>query len=161
MIDAISKAAQIDPRRIFVTGYSMGASMAYRLGAELSDRIAAIAPDSGQLWLPPQHLKKPVSLMYMIGTADYVNPIGGGNGRPPAEKTLSLWRTMLRCPGASRAVEAFAGPGVKAIAWAPCDGDTAVALYQIDRLGHYWADAIGWFRRHRGDLVVLFASSKS
>ena len=136
IIDTIGKHAQLDPRRIFVTGYSMGASMAYRVGAELSDRIAAIAPDSGQLWMPPVRLNSPVSLMYMVGTADQVNPIGGGNGRPPAKKTISSWRTMLKCPDDSRPINA--GTSVKAEIWGPCEGDSAVALYQIDKLAHYW-----------------------
>ena len=34
----------VDPKRVFATGMSKGAMLCYRLAAELSDRIAAIAP---------------------------------------------------------------------------------------------------------------------
>ena len=46
-IQQLEQAACIDPRRIYVTGFSGGARMASALACELSDRIAAVAPVSG------------------------------------------------------------------------------------------------------------------
>ena len=39
----------IDPARVYVTGHSNGSRMTYRVGFELSCKIAAIAPHSGQI----------------------------------------------------------------------------------------------------------------
>ncbi len=49
MIDLISKYYAIDEDRIFVTGFSNGGHMSYKIGYELSCKIAAIAPHSGLL----------------------------------------------------------------------------------------------------------------
>ena len=52
--------------------------MTFLAGARLSKRIAAIAPVSGACWLKPVALARPVSMCYIAGTADSLNPIGGG-----------------------------------------------------------------------------------
>lgn len=111
MINSIEAGFAIDPNRIFVTGFSNGASMTFRVGAELSHRIAAIAPVAGTCWLEqpePSHL---VSLCYITGTADSLNPLDGGypklafggreqGGRPkPAVQVfIDQWVRALRLP---------------------------------------------------------------
>lgn len=47
VLDDLECVANVDHRRIFATGMSNGTMMAYGLASELSDRIAAIAPDGG------------------------------------------------------------------------------------------------------------------
>ncbi|GAB4209787.1 MAG: hypothetical protein Fur0023_22120 [Bacteroidia bacterium] len=49
LIDTIKSQYNIDTTRIYATGISNGAIMAYRLACELSHRIAAIAPVAGTL----------------------------------------------------------------------------------------------------------------
>jgi polyhydroxybutyrate depolymerase len=44
MIADLKKRFNVDPKRIYVSGFSNGSPMAFRLGVELSDQIAAIAP---------------------------------------------------------------------------------------------------------------------
>ena len=44
LLDDLAKVANVDAKRVFATGISNGGIMCYRLAAELSDRIAAIAP---------------------------------------------------------------------------------------------------------------------
>ena len=78
MLDEMIARFAVDQRQIFVTGFSNGASMSFRIGAELSNRIAAIAPVAGALWLEPLRLERPVSMIYITGTADPLNPIEGG-----------------------------------------------------------------------------------
>jgi polyhydroxybutyrate depolymerase len=51
MIDDLSIWFSVDPQRIYVTGFSNGASMSFRLGVELSESIAGIAPVAGYFWL--------------------------------------------------------------------------------------------------------------
>ena len=47
VIDWIVREYKVDEQRIFVTGWSNGAIMAYRLACEMSERIAAVAPFVG------------------------------------------------------------------------------------------------------------------
>lgn len=47
LIDALEDRLCVDPRRVYATGFSNGGSLAFRLGCDLSTRIAAIAPLSG------------------------------------------------------------------------------------------------------------------
>ena len=49
MLDDLATVVNVDAKRVYCTGLSNGAMMAHRLGAELSDRIAAIAPVAGTL----------------------------------------------------------------------------------------------------------------
>jgi len=48
LLDELEANYRVDSSRVYVTGYSNGAYMTHRLGCELSERIAAIAPVMGQ-----------------------------------------------------------------------------------------------------------------
>ena len=67
----------VDPKRVYVAGFSSGAQMAERVGVEISDLVAAIAPTSGQLvgqHVPPPTLPgpalDPISVQEWHGTLD-------------------------------------------------------------------------------------------
>jgi poly(hydroxyalkanoate) depolymerase family esterase len=73
----------INPNMVFVTGMSSGAQMTQRVGVELSDLVAAIAPASGQMEgqqsvpppvLGPGNALAPISVQEWHGTADPVLP---------------------------------------------------------------------------------------
>ena len=49
LIDHLIKKFNADPKRVYATGMSNGAMMSYRLGCELSGKIAAIAPVAGNI----------------------------------------------------------------------------------------------------------------
>jgi polyhydroxybutyrate depolymerase len=78
MLDDLAARFTVDERQVFLTGFSNGASMSFRVGAELSDRIAATAPVAGALWFGPPKFRHPVSMCYITGTADPLNLIEGG-----------------------------------------------------------------------------------
>jgi polyhydroxybutyrate depolymerase len=73
----------VNPNAIYVTGMSSGAQMAERVGVEISDLVAAIAPTSGQLEgqqaappavLVPGFALAPVSVQEWHGTLDTTLP---------------------------------------------------------------------------------------
>ena len=72
----------IDPRRVFIMGYSNGAQMAMRVALEAPDLAAGIAAVSANLPVAGNsvcgHRDKPVAVLLMDGTADPVNPFTGG-----------------------------------------------------------------------------------
>jgi len=51
--------------------------MCYRLAAELSDRIAAVAPVAGTSLIEEIKLKRPVSVLHLHGTKDTLVPFRG------------------------------------------------------------------------------------
>jgi polyhydroxybutyrate depolymerase len=77
LLDDLARAANVDTRRVYATGMSTGGMMAYRLAAELSDRIAAIAPVGGTLALAKCSPKRPVPVLHFHGTADRFVPFDG------------------------------------------------------------------------------------
>ena len=70
LIDELVKTRAVDPKRVFVTGMSNGGMMTYRLGCELSDKIAAIAPVAGALNVGNCQPSNPVSVIIFHGTDD-------------------------------------------------------------------------------------------
>jgi poly(hydroxyalkanoate) depolymerase family esterase len=77
LIVNLSSQYKVNPNMVFVTGFSSGAQMTERVGVEISDLVAAIAPTSGQLvgqQTPPPTLPNPaiapVSVQEWHGTAD-------------------------------------------------------------------------------------------
>jgi polyhydroxybutyrate depolymerase len=80
IIDRLSRMYAIDAKRVFVTGFSNGGQLAYRLALELPDRIAAIAPMSGGRLAGDERPSRPVPVMHFHGTADTVYPLAGGLG---------------------------------------------------------------------------------
>ena len=89
LIERLQNTYKIDPNRIYVTGGSNGGCLAYRIGSELSDIIAAIAPVDGTaggngtalisspFWVIPKP-KNPVSVIVFHGMNDNIFPYDGG-----------------------------------------------------------------------------------
>lgn len=72
----------VDPARVYATGLSNGGQMAYRLGLEAPDLVAAVAAIAANL--PPldsldcEPSGTAMAALVMNGTADPVNPYEGG-----------------------------------------------------------------------------------
>ena len=74
---------------------SNGGMMCYRLAAELSDRIAAIAPVAGTMAIAEAKPNRPVPVMHFHGTADRIVPFAGpGNGTPKFLSFKSVEETV-------------------------------------------------------------------
>src|SRR5580658_6240004 len=80
LIAQLATRQPLDPQRIFLTGFSNGAQMAYRLATELADRICAIAPMSGGRLADGKRPARAVPVRHFHGTADTVYPLAGGLG---------------------------------------------------------------------------------
>jgi polyhydroxybutyrate depolymerase len=89
LIDDLIKKYNADAKRVFVTGISNGAMMSYRIGCELSGKIAAIAPVAGNI---PENFinqckpSKPVSVLAINGDTDPLVPFNGGDVTGPFGK---------------------------------------------------------------------------
>lgn len=144
VIEEVQRAHRVDARRIFVTGFSNGAAMAFRVAAELSDLIAAVAPVANGLLVPEQLLQQPVSLLLIWGEDDPLNPIAGGvverRGqkltRPSAEASWRRWAELIGCAGSATTDRSI--PEVTARRFTGCAGGSSASLVTIAGLGHQW-----------------------
>jgi len=151
LIDDLAAKFALDRRRVFLTGFSNGASMCFSIGARLSDRIAAIAPVAGALWFDPPELRHPVSLCYITGTVDPLNLIEGGEpklatgasdsvrskSKPPVRESIQKWAKALGCEMTPKSVSDF--NGVRTETYASCSNRAEVVYITVEGLGHTWA----------------------
>ncbi len=151
VLDDLSARLTIDKKRVFVTGFSNGASMSFRIGAELSIRVAAIAPVAGALWFDPPMFKRSVSMCYITGTADPLNLIEGGvpkfasggsdeiraKPKPPVRESILKWVKALDAPVTPASVSN--SNGVRTETYGPGRDGAEVVYIAVDGLGHTWA----------------------
>jgi polyhydroxybutyrate depolymerase len=107
LVDVLSLHFPINSARVFATGMSNGGMLLYRLGLELSGRIAAIAPVAGPMaanLVIPSSLPQPVSALLIQGTNDPVAPYSGGvmptilGGRIRSfSETCTIWAQLNGC----------------------------------------------------------------
>lgn len=91
ILDDLAKAANVDRKRVYATGISNGGMMCYRLAAELSDRIAAIAPVGGTMSVDKCQPSRPVPVLHFHGTEDKLVPFEGPS---PATAMLLAFRSV-------------------------------------------------------------------
>ena len=104
LLDDLATVVTVDPRRVYATGMSNGAMMCYRLAAELSERIAAVAPVAGTMAATDATPKRPVPLLHFHGTEDRLVPYDGLDQRvskfvtlKSVEDTIATWIQHNRC----------------------------------------------------------------
>ncbi len=145
MIEYLKDCLSVDERRIYITGFSNGASMSFRLARELSSIFAAVAPIAGADWLDGRQPDRAVPLLYITGMADPLNPFEGGEigigpkrygNKPPINEMILKWVKLHGCRNQPRAV--YDQDGAKGFAYSLQDDVHAVVLYTIDGHGHYW-----------------------
>jgi polyhydroxybutyrate depolymerase len=155
LIDDVSGAHSIDPRRVYATGISNGGFFSNRLACDLGDKIAAIASVAATMPEPLAVACKPsraISVMYIHGTEDPLVPINGGKigfrRGSSYGACLSLadaeafWRKNDGIRPASTATElpdrAGDGTHVRREIWSGGAQDTEIVVYTIQGGGHTW-----------------------
>ncbi|MCF4166039.1 dienelactone hydrolase family protein [Zavarzinia compransoris] len=81
LVDDIARRVPLDRRRVFVTGASNGGMMAWRVGCEAADLVAAIAPVIGAVPKPIAGAcrpSRPISVLAVNGVEDPIVPFAGG-----------------------------------------------------------------------------------
>ncbi len=142
MIDEIGAKYAIDTRRVYVTGMSNGAMMAYRLACEIPDRIAAIIPVSGTLAVDSCDRAKNVPVLHIHGDRDDHVPFFGGKGdesmagvsHRSVPDTIKL---MIRARQCFAPEEKMLNNGIQATTYS-CRNGAPVSLYVIKGGGHAW-----------------------
>jgi polyhydroxybutyrate depolymerase len=149
LLDDLPKVVNVDPKRIYATGISNGGMMSYRLAAELSNRIAAIAPVSGTLAVEKCHPDRPVPVIHFQGTEDKLVPFNGPDQRTAkvfafksVEETIRTWVEIDGCPTKAKTTKlphnGDDGTTVERKTYGPGKEGTEVILYVINGGGHTW-----------------------
>jgi polyhydroxybutyrate depolymerase len=142
VLDEIEAGHNVDPKRIYVTGFSNGAMMAHVAACHLADRIAAIAPVAGPME-PSACSPAPVSVIAFHGDADQrvrydggqFPPSIGGQSYPSVQDVVNFWRTHNHC---TTSLPPQQTGSVRIEAHTGGDDGTDVVLYTILGGNHSW-----------------------
>jgi polyhydroxybutyrate depolymerase len=149
ILDNLPLKYSIDTRRIYATGLGDGGFMAERIGCNLADRVAAIAPVGAafpktMICLP----SRAVPALFISGTDDPVVPYDSGTDKQghfhvlSAEDTAKTWAKYDRC-GEKPAQSKIPAPAkgekdTKTLTYSQCKDDSQVVLYSVKNGGNTW-----------------------
>jgi len=143
LIGYLEKNYCVDAHRIYVTGYSIGGGMAYRVACNLSTQVAAFATVEGAFYTAPGgcHPRHPVPVLEIHGQADRFAPY---TGNPPlrmeaVQPYLNNWLNWDECSNTTQTF--FQQSDVTGVEWPHCADSTVVAQYIISDGGHTWPGA--------------------
>ncbi len=148
VIDDVKAKLNVDPKQVFIVGYSNGGFMAHRMACDHADVFAAVVSVSGAMFLDATQCapSQAVSVLEVHGTADTVIFYDGGtfiepNAYPSAIETASSWSTYDQCTTGGQPVPfdldpLFAGDEATIIAFESCADDTTVELWTVSGAGH-------------------------
>lgn len=152
LLDAARARPEVDPKRVFVIGYSNGGFMAHRLACESGDRISAMISVSGSLPGAPCPSSAALSVLEIHGDADPFVHYEGGRvlgletfaEHPSALETVRTWARRLHCSGEPQRLEprdlepSLKGAETTVQAFTGCQGGD-VQLWTVRGGKHYIA----------------------
>jgi len=155
VLEVLSERANIDAGRIYMTGHSNGAMMAYRFAAERPDLVTAIAPVGGAVDMAVQTSNHPVAMLHIHSLDDPRALYEGGEGPPfpgtkrtvnhePTRSGIDQWAERNGCDSEPTEVETIEGSGADAgqsatrLRWSNCDDAATVEHLLLTGSGHGW-----------------------
>ncbi|HEU5195339.1 MAG TPA: alpha/beta fold hydrolase [Methylomirabilota bacterium] len=145
----------IDPARVYVTGHSNGAMMAYRMAAEAAEHIAAVAVVAGMMAVGRFAPAQPVPVLHIHSVDDPRALYRGGLGppfpgtdvrspHPSVEGGLARWVIADRCATEPQVADTRhgspdrGGHTAELLVHEPCETDAVVAHWKLTGAGHGW-----------------------
>jgi polyhydroxybutyrate depolymerase len=146
-VEEVARQVNVDRRRVYATGMSNGAMMAYRLACEAADLFSGIAAVAGTDNTTTCHPMRPVAVLHIHAKDDTHVLFGGGAGPDSARAssvtdytsvadTVAKWTRLDACSAAPRRV--LEVPGASCELYEPCAGGSRVQLCVTDTGGHSW-----------------------
>lgn len=154
LLDHLGKNYCIDNTKVFATGFSNGARMVHRLGCELAQRFAAIAPISAPITnLDPLTSEdafeckpaRPIPIFQFHGMLDSCNPfVGGTTGGGTVQErhnisipdTIAGWRTANTCSDRKEVIKL--NERMSCDVYSDCAKGASVTLCTHLDAGHVW-----------------------
>jgi polyhydroxybutyrate depolymerase len=150
VVDDLARAMSIDRARVYATGMSNGAMMAYRLACDAADVFSAIAPVAGTDNTGQCTPARPVAVIHFHAKDDSHVLFGGGAGPDSVSlsqvtdyvsvpETISKWARLDGCVQPARRV--LDKPGAYCEAATTCNAGARVQLCVTESGGHSWPGA--------------------
>lgn len=150
LIDHVMEDFVVDPARVHVTGFSMGAQMIWGVACRLSDRIASVGGVAGLMnnaFMEACDPARPFSVMHLIGTEDIFFPPEGievnGYVFSNPKETTDFWARQNNCSPDPlskdlKDVVTDDNSTVTRFKYIGCDDRTEVLYYRVNNGGHTW-----------------------
>lgn len=151
LIDEITKTYVVDAKRIYLVGFSNGGMLTYRLGAQLTRKITAIAVVAASIGgqyedFPANSIPQPVqplSVLALHGQKDETVLYDGGLNKKgdgnfwPVSQSIDFWVKNNKCVGSPIEENIKNGIAVKKT-YSNCENNTQVVLYTVPNSDHVW-----------------------
>jgi polyhydroxybutyrate depolymerase len=148
VVAAVKRQYSVDASRVYGTGFSNGAMLAYRISCEAPDLFVAIAPVSGGLMTTDCKSKQKVSALHIGGLLDKNIPWAGGTYddtyRRSAKELVDLVAARDGCGKEDKVTES--GEGFECRTMSSCAKGTEVSWCRLDGVGHQWAGGKTYMR---------------
>lgn len=145
LIDSAILNYNIDPTRVYATGFSMGSIMSYHLACELNDRIAAVGCMSGTMASSDISTCVPsyaTPVIHFHGTADGTVPYNSGAfpSLSLVPETINFWKNVHNCANTSDSLRlpdlASDGFTLDRFRYDNCTPTASLELWRINGGGH-------------------------
>lgn len=133
IIDQMVKDYQIDTKRVYLSGFSMGGMFTYHSMSKIADRIAAFAPTSGTNVMGASKAMRPVPIIHPHGTNDDVLQYS------QVEGFLKNYRDQFHCPSQAQEEKNYPNAensGATMYTWGPCDEGVYIKHLKLPGRGH-------------------------
>ena len=152
LIDEMVKKYDIDPGRVYLSGFSMGGMFTYHAMNRIADRIAAFAPISGYTMggVTAKASVRPIPIIHTHGTADDVVPFAN------VKQNLMVWIKHNGCPETAKVIKKYRNaPHITRHTWGPGNDGVEVVLMEMADKGHWISNDYGV---KTGDEIWKFCS---
>jgi polyhydroxybutyrate depolymerase len=145
LIDYALDTYQLDPKRVYVAGYSNGGFMAQRLACDITSKIAAVGAVAATMRVSQPAACRPTRALpvaIVMGTQDWAVWYQGNSNYISAAQVTQFWTSNDRCTGSPTdigfAPVAFDPTSVSMDRYPTCTPGNEVRLYTVTKGGHTW-----------------------
>ena len=155
LVTDMKRRPQVDPTKVFMTGFSNGGMMVYRYLCDHADEVAGAMSVAG-INISGCEPNAPVPFLQMSGTKDIVVPYYGDNsalGRlfgpwsiPTAQGSIEAVSDAMGCDPRSTAgpSSTFKQFVVTSREWTSCPSGGRVRFVTYGEQGHWWPSGAPW-----------------
>ena len=132
VIDQLVKDYKLNPKRVYLSGFSMGGMFSYHAISKIADKIAAIAPCSGTNVYGASKAQRPMPIFHPHGTKDDVLNYSQVDG------FLKNYRDQFNCPSQAEVKENYPNSENSATlySWGPCDNGVYIKHLKLEGRMH-------------------------
>ena len=143
LLEKLYSQYQIDRSKVFLTGHSNGGGMTFYLATQLSNEFKAIAPVASALWTKEAAKEINIPTLYILGEADPLVPVQGGERKTPwgrslvpsHQESIETWAKILGCSKENKLISN--SPPVKIYQYC-VSNKKPFFVYSLEGQGHEW-----------------------